>query len=319
MFVYLSGGLGNQLFQYAAARYYGDEKSIVKIICDAGIPRLNSNGQPMIQELIEVGRRETEFIRLGKKKVLFARLSNILLRVSIHESNILNNWFIRTVLSFAFQPIFSFMLHKSIKVIVCRGHGYFSTSKIRRNNYLVIGYFQSYVYAESIKGEVTKKLASIKRQNLAEKVNFNLQDPPKALVIHIRRGDYLFETKIGCLDESYFLGTLRNMRNAQNFQEVWVIVEDEEMAQFLRDKLSENTHIFTAEMLDTLETLALMSLGSSYIISNSTFSWWGAFLSNGKPPESHVIAPSPWYREISEPERLFPESWKITRAIWIEH
>jgi hypothetical protein len=272
----------------------------------------------MIAELIEVGRGETEFISLGKKKALFARLSNILLRVNIHESAILNNWLIRTVLSLAFQPIFSLILHRKIRLIVCRGHGYFATSKTRRNNYLVIGYFQSYEYAERIRSVVMEKLKSIKQESLTSKVHFKPLDPPEALVIHIRRGDYLFETKIGCLDNAYFLGLLSNLRSAKEFEEVWIIVEEEGMAQFLRPKLPKNTYIFTAEMLETLETLALMSLGSSYIISNSTFSWWGAFLSNNQTKTSRVIAPKPWYRDIKTPEKLILETWKEESAIWMD-
>ena len=317
VYLYLTGGLGNQLFQYAAARYYGGEKSVVKIIRDAGTPRSNSNGEPVIEELIEVERGETEFISLGKKKALFARLSNILLRINIHESVFLNNWLIRTFLSLAFQPIFSFILHKKVRLIVCRGHGYFVKPKTRRDDYLVIGYFQSYEYAESIKSEVMEKLKSIKQESLTTKVHFNPFDPPEALVIHTRRGDYLLETKIGCLDNTYFLGILSDIRSAKDFEEVWVIVEEEEMAQFLQTELPKNTYIFTAEMLDTLETLALMSLGSSYIISNSTFSWWGAFLSNNQTPKSQVIAPSPWYREIKGPERFILETWQESPAIWM--
>lgn len=317
VYLYLTGGLGNQLFQYAAARYYGGDKSVVKIIRDAGTPRSNSHGEPMIAELIEVGREETEFISLGKKKALFARLSNILLRINIHESAILNNWLIRTFLSLAFQPIFSFILHKKVRLLVCHGHGYFAKLKRRRDNYLVIGYFQSYEYAESIKSEVMEKLTSIKQKSLTSKVHFNTLDAPEALVIHIRRGDYLLETKIGCLDNTYFLGILSDIRSFKDFEEVWVIVEDEVMAQFLQTELPKNTYIFTAEMLDTLETLTLMSLGESYIISNSTFSWWGAFLSNNQTSKSQVIAPSPWYREIKEPERFILETWKESPAIWM--
>jgi len=317
VYLYLTGGLGNQLFQYAAARYYGGDNSVVRIIRDAGTPRSNSNGQPMIEEAIGAGRGKIEFISLGKKKVLFARLSNFLLRVNIHDSAIVNNWLIRTLLSLVFQTIFSFILRKRVKVIVCRGHGYFSKSKTRGNNYLVIGYFQSYEYAESIRSEVMVKLASISQQRLSDKAHFNPQDPPKALVIHVRRGDYLFESKIGCLDNSYFLRTLRDIRNAQEFEEVWIIVEEEVIAQFLRHELPKNTFIFTAEMLDTLETLALMSLGSSYIISNSTFSWWGAFLSNHLTPKSRVVAPNPWYRDIKGPERLILETWQGSPAIWM--
>lgn len=56
--------------------------------------------------------------------------------------------------------------------------------------------------------------------------------------------------------------------------------------------------------------LFLQTLCSSHIISNSTFSWWGAFLSNDK----HPIYPSKWFGPAvpgwENWENVIPDGWR---------
>jgi hypothetical protein len=58
------------------------------------------------------------------------------------------------------------------------------------------------------------------------------------------------------------------------------------------------------------EALRLMSLCDHVILSNSTFSWWAAWLNPS--PDKFIIAPQPWCRD---PERstghMVPESWHL--------
>jgi len=59
----------------------------------------------------------------------------------------------------------------------------------------------------------------------------------------------------------------------------------------------------------------LIAKCSDFITSNSTFSWWGAYLSQNHT--KRVIAPTPWYgpglQHIST-EDLYPDSWEVIEA-----
>jgi hypothetical protein len=55
-----------------------------------------------------------------------------------------------------------------------------------------------------------------------------------------------------------------------------------------------------------------MRHGSAYVISNSTFSWWGAVL---KYDESAAVwAPRPWFKSQRSPEDIYGENWHLVDA-----
>ena len=62
-------------------------------------------------------------------------------------------------------------------------------------------------------------------------------------------------------------------------------------------------------LLGEVATLKLMSLASGIVMSNSSFSWWAAYTMSHFDPDSTVISPRPWSRDILFNEELINRSW----------
>lgn len=79
-------------------------------------------------------------------------------------------------------------------------------------------------------------------------------------------------------------------------------------------KMQTNYNIYFIENEFDCYDLFLMSMCKHNIISNSTFSWWGAYLNTN--PNKIVIAPPKWFLNasgLSDPPDIFPEEWIILK------
>jgi hypothetical protein len=143
------------------------------------------------------------------------------------------------------------------------------------------------------------------------------------VVIHIRRGDYLLEKNsfIGALSAQFFISALELIKNETESdgdpRPIWVFSDQpslvrDELAAFMEFDLAE--FIEAPTYSDPAESLILMSYASSLIISNSTFSWWAAALSQG----STIVAPTKWFRGSPDPEGLIPSNWLRVESSWID-
>lgn len=135
-----------------------------------------------------------------------------------------------------------------------------------------------------------------------------LQD---SVVVHVRRGDYFSDERVravyGVCDESYLLSGLRVARERSGCARAVVFSDDIEWCERLFGSVAGVT-IFR-EPISPLETLSLMSRGGAFVLSNSTFGWWAAFLGiNAKC----VVVPRWWKRG-----RLTRETG-LLGADWVE-
>ncbi|MFC0343553.1 alpha-1,2-fucosyltransferase [Epilithonimonas hispanica] len=158
------------------------------------------------------------------------------------------------------------------------------------NNIVLDGYFQSLLFFENYE-DVIRKNIKIKTKYLAE---FNerygkLYQENKILAIHCRLGDYInwgnesLGGKNLVLPISYYKNALKNIEDIESHKIV-LITDDKELAKERFDFL-EGIEVFSeSEIID----FQLIKNATSIIISNSTFSWWAAFLSN---TASQILAP----------------------------
>lgn len=173
------------------------------------------------------------------------------------------------------------------------------------------GYFQSWRYfqesAETIRAIVQKP--AIESQWFSHnRSRLSLEAPWQA--IHIRRGDYLNPGTLefhGLADLSYYSQAL----TASGELPIKVFSDDLQSARQLVRKLGVDAE-FMEPPNDShpIESLILMSLASSIITANSSFSWWGAWL--GEREDRPVFVPRPWIKgAVYSEEDLFLPNWNI--------
>ena len=305
-YVHLMGGLGNQLFQLAAGLKISLECQSELVIDDSfGNYRKNFEGKADIFTY----NADFNSIRIYKPyiKGLLARSLSLLTRISLKSENWVLYIIIRNSLRRLTSYILTFKFGKHIQVWSATNLGFERIPKYKNSTYL-IGYFQTFRFASQIDVKTILNKLSIEHEAINEYKTLALKETP--LVVHIRLGDYLVESKFGILSVQYYEEAISMMITEFNYKHIWVFSDDIDKAKLFIPK----KYFFLCRWIDDKNepaafTLEKMRLGSGYVIGNSTFSWWGAFLSytNNSP----TIAPKPWFIGMDDPNELIPPNWRL--------
>jgi hypothetical protein len=305
--LFLTGGLGNQLFQFAAALAYSHGR-VIQIYEKLGAPRVNSKNEPEIYsfniEEIATIRRRKEFSRILSKS------SGYLLRSNIWPKNVesLRVWKFLAKAAAMFCHIV--IQRQALYPVVIPDVGYreLKCNKIldRFSSPYLIGYFQSAVWPEAVVNQLRKlKLDNEGPMLMSLRMESSHSRP---VIVHIRRGDYKVETSFGLPAEKYYREALDVVDEKYSTNPIWVFSDEEIEARKILNWLPESRLRFISDVDgDSGASLMAMRFGCAYVIANSTFSWWAAFLSESENPL--IIAPTPWFVGQKEPTRLIPSNW----------
>lgn len=168
------------------------------------------------------------------------------------------------------------------------------------------GYWQSYKYFEDLEpADFEPLIASISK--IAGDDDF-FPDAANSVVIHVRRTD-----AVGQFPElgDYYYRAIDKF----GWDKKFLVVSDD--PAYCRDYFRDYTFVrVLPEGRTAFQDLNLLVHASSAIIANSTFSWWGAYLSPAreKREEKMVIAPADWFSRDGGPAPLadvYPATWTI--------
>ncbi len=311
--LYLAGGLGNQLFQLA-------------FILNLNRVRLLRLHQPSpdICELINFGllgswvlENPGVNIQIIEEDSLIKKLArNQGLRLSSRKFK--SDSFRYLLLRRIRLKLINFFLDRKSQLIIPNGIGQdkalnFSTKQLKIS---LIGYFQSFIYAESLLPDLKRALNSKFRDDYAISHYLSVAGRSTSLSIHLRLGDYLERKnkRFGVVSQEYIFNSIRHLSMTKKFDDTVLFSNDTESAMRLLSHTNIQHLTVIPSETSTLESLFLMSNSPNLVISNSTFSWWAAFL----PAESDkiVIAPSPWFKKYEENRDLIPLKWVRIDAGW---
>ncbi|MGF1902956.1 alpha-1,2-fucosyltransferase [Aliivibrio sifiae] len=279
----VTGGLGNQLFQYATARSLA-EKIETSTTMDISVYK-SYNVHPF--KLAKFNCK-TEF---SDKSSLFRKLL---------EKRFFQKVFMR--LGMLGKYYFEDGLFFNKKVLSLQ------------NETKLFGYFQSEKYFINIRQKLLEELTLIDELNDIEQALSEEIKNSNSISIHIRRGDYVSNLSAnqihGTCDSSYFKKSLAYLENKG------ILIESSHLYLFSDDidwcrenlNFGYNTTFIEGCSERPEVDMILMSRCQHHIISNSTFSWWGAWLNSNEAKV--VIAPIKWFQSAElDSIDIIPESW----------
>jgi hypothetical protein len=122
------------------------------------------------------------------------------------------------------------------------------------------------------------------------------------VAIHVRRGDYVKNTNYWVVTEEYIQNAINQFLDDDY---TFIVFSDD--IDWCKTVFPEG--VVYMENNTQFEDLCMMSLCKHNIISNSTFSWWGAFLNKNK--SKRVVAPKNWYSDSRSVDYMYPNNWMI--------
>ena len=122
--------------------------------------------------------------------------------------------------------------------------------------------------------------------------------PIDQVAIHVRRGDYVGNDFYVDLTETEYYS-----KAMSEFQGEQFLVFSDDIEWCKQQMLFKNCEFSTGN--DEITDLNLMAGCKGIIMANSSYSWWGAFLSKGK-----VIAPKEWYADKDQTRTICLKNWK---------
>lgn len=303
--VSLTGGLGNQLFQLAAGLNLVSGRNL-HLISSLGNPRTNIDGEP---ELYSFDLPDNLVIDINREaNWLVRRSANYLLRISASPRKLEASKFFRAFVSSVASIPLSLFLGQKTSIVYTDNVGY-SDITLKDTNSLLLGYFQTFLWADN--PVVKDKLKQICSKNFISEIEYfrNLAIIERPVVVHVRLTDYLREESFGLLTKNYYAHGIEKILQTTNCKSIWLFSDDTQMARsFLPTDCNLPVRVIDQINGSTALAFEIMRMGYGYVIANSTFSWWAAYLSSNLDVE--VVAPQPWFIEAVEPEFLIPKHWK---------
>lgn len=282
----LSGGLGNQMFEYAAGR--------------ALSMRYDTD---LFVDLYLLQKKTKATIRSYELSVF-----NIEAPIS---QSILNKIAIKVFGAIRSKTIGHSFLDKFGIFRDEKTQYYDKRFELLSKNTTLFGYFQNENYfkgiSEQLKVDFTFR-SPLSGEN--DKIRYKIEQMT-SVSIHIRRGDYINNnSNLPVLDLSYYKKAIEYITSQIDNPYFFIFSDGIEWVKKNLD-LSKLNHEFidwnTNE--DSYRDMQLMSLCKHNIIANSSFSWWAAWLNNN--PSKLVVAPQKWYKGDTGiyPDGFLPKEW----------
>ena len=276
MIIPIMGGLGNQLFQYAAGIHVRKFSSkVTRFSLNGLLIARNTPRSYMLGDLLN----DDEISRRG-------RLYFALIRI----------------LSLLYPSIWISEKDSSDLVL----------ARITKSSRVLLGYFQRLIYLDAVFQEV---LSALSNSTLFSPIFTHSQR--NNIAVHIRFGDYLTDATTrkvhGLSAISYYVDAVKRLESTHHYDNIVIFSDDRgrAIAEFTAEYGVGGLPICQSTGTTEYEDLGEISSCKGIVVSNSTFSWWAAWIGS-QLHECNVVAPRPWFAiPTAADENLIPDEWTV--------
>ena len=289
--VKLMGGMGNQMFQYATGRALAERhKTTLKLDLTFLLDRTPKKNFIFRKYDLDIFNIKEDFATIADIKK-FEKEPNKNKYINYIRKRFMNRY-----------------------EIIREAHFHFDRNiLLAPKNCYLIGYWQSYKYFEDIEEIIRQEFTFNFKLNTISKKMADRINSSNAVCLNIRRTDYVTNPKninfFESCDLDYFYECIEYISEKVYKPHFFIFTDD---IEWCRENLNIKfpftivTHKYAGERFEFY--LKLMTMCRHYIIPNSTFGWWAAWLNQIK--EKIVIAPKRWFKDPNKDTKdLIPSDW----------
>lgn len=316
----IKDGLGNQMFQYAYARY------LQECHCEAGIEEMLVINPYFINTTIF---NDNDFREMSLHHFVLSPQVAFLSKKAQKKSML--DFKLKTLISAGIVDLYHWRIRKikpsgAEKFLKRAKKGIYYTF-FSYTNYgapiancedkFVFGFFQDHRNFHSISEQIRKELLVKDTPSKINALMIEEINRVNSVCLHIRRGDYLnprWKNLQICTFE-YYNNAINEILNRVENPIFFIFSNSHDDLEWIKEnyhfKDEKGQKEIQLKYVDLnnpdYEELRLMYSCKHFIISNSTFSWWGAYLSSYS--KKIVIAPERWNLAVENDDSIYLDDW----------
>jgi len=273
----ISGGLGNQLFQYAVGRAIATQCQVLL--------------------KLDVSAYENYKLHNGYRLDQFNINADIANEGEIFQLKGSNNRLFRILRRLGWLKKKTYYAEKQRTI--------YDTSVFMQAPRYLDGYWQNEQYFSEIRAILLQELWPNQPLSINAQAHQIKIQQTHAVSIHVRRGDYLNHPEIGVLDIDYYKRAVDYIKGKVEAPVFFIFSND--LAWCRENFHFVDTPIFIGDTQTEIDDLMLMSQCRHNIIANSSFSWWAAWLNDNI--DKVIVSPKVWMAINKNGYKWSPNTW----------
>ncbi len=291
--VNIKDGLGNQMFQYATAHVLA-KKMNTSVVCDIRYlieKKLNPPKDYVVRNF------DLDIFNINPSKINYF---DLIQTFQFFKSYIVRHNLTKFLDKFNLHVLMERSRKVDLRII-----------NNKKKTLYIDGYWQSEEYFKDYRDEIIKLFNFDDLKNIEDNLIFldkiNLEND---VCLNVRRTDHLKSTELNAVTLNYYKNSIDYFRKKFNSSIKFYVFSDD--LDWCKKNFGENYNFIYIDHDKAGKKfknyLYLMSCFKNFIIPNSTFAWWAAWLSNME--KKIILAPKNWSGLITEKKiDTVPSSW----------